>query len=152
MLHITCTNATSYSGNGTIGSGSWTGSQINVSTGNFTIAGPQPYQLTCSGAGGTSLISSITINVHAPSAEIAAAPVRVQSGTTSKINWTVNDVTSCSITKNGTSWKPNITSSGEDNTGINGQTIFTIACTDSLGNAMTPKSVTVNTVPVFQEF
>lgn len=88
-------------------------------------------------------------NQGSPSVTISADPARVQSGGTSTISWTLNNVNNCTITKNGTQWKSNVSSSGNSTPPetITSQTIYTITCPST-----SPESVTVNILPVFQEF
>ena len=84
-----------------------------------------------------------------PSVTISADPNRVRSGDTSTISWTLNNVNNCSITKNGTTWKSDVSSSGGSvpQEIITAQTTYTITCPST-----SPESVTVNILPVFQEF
>ncbi len=84
-----------------------------------------------------------------PSVAISAEPNRVRSGDPSTISWTLNNVNNCAITKNGTSWKSDISSSGESTPPeiITVQTTYTITCP-----SISPESVTVNILPIFQEF
>jgi hypothetical protein len=85
--------------------------------------------------------------VFTPVLSISATPPRAHIGGTSNISWSgTGGVTSCSVTKNGHPWQSGLSSSGTSDT-VTGQTTYTITC--DIG---TPKSVTVNVVPLFQEF
>lgn len=88
-------------------------------------------------------------NQGVSSVTISADPNRVHTGDTSTVTWCASQVNSCAITKNGTLWKSDISSSGESTPPeiITVQTTYTITCP-----SISPESVTVNILPVFQEF
>ncbi len=86
-------------------------------------------------------------SVLSPTATISASPTRVQSGNSTKLTWSTTGVTSCTV--KGTNGFSKTATSGTkvDSGAITSQTTFTITC-----DAGSPKSVTVNVVPNFQEF
>lgn len=112
------------------------------------------YQITCTGPGGSVNSNVAPVTVLQPTASISANPMRVSNGAEPTISWTVTDVSSCAITRNGAPWKSGISSSNSssDTIPVSSQTTYTITCTDSIGNSMTSKSVTVNILTGFQEF
>jgi hypothetical protein len=78
-----------------------------------------------------------------PSVDISANPTRVRSGNNSTISWSSVNVSSCSVTG------PNFSStalSGSQPRTITAKSLFSITC-----NGLTD-SVTVNIVPIFEEF
>jgi len=154
ILHWSCTNATSYSGTSPIGNGSWPGNS-SVSTG-LLPQGAQPYQLTCSGSGGTSPIYSISINVHSSSVSITADPTRVRSGGQSVISWSATDVknNSCSVSGPGIPSRTGFSSvatTSDTAYNISTQSTYTITC-KNIDNVSITNSVMVNVIPAFQEF
>ena len=163
-LHGSCTNAASYSGTSPIGSGSWSGTQINVSTSQLNTPGPQPYQFTCySGASqtGTSNTDSVTINVHSPQVFITANPARVRSGDSSVISWSATDVKekSCTISGPGlsiTNVPPlgffSIATTSSGSISIIGQSTYTITCSKKVDSSPITSWISVNILPIFQEF
>lgn len=152
-LTWTSTGATSCSA---IGGASWLppGSSANSSSGiSVTPPATTSYQITCIGAGGSANSNTATVNVISPEVSISASPLRVQTGVSPLISWSVVDASGCSITKNGASWKSPISSPGSSYDTVSGQTTYTISsCVDALGNMVPPKSVTVSVVPIYQEF
>ncbi len=137
------TNATSCTGTGfTAGSSSGTSS-----TGAINTPGTSNYQVVCTGTGGTSAPAFASVEVLAPSAIISANPTRVHAGSTSQISWSASQVTGCTVSGTGLS---SSSTSGSQAVSISSQSIFTITCITN-GSPVT-NSVTVNVVPVFNEF
>jgi hypothetical protein len=111
------------------------------------------YQIVCTGAGGSANSNTVTVKVISPQVSISANPLRVQTGVSPQISWTVIDASGCNITKNSAPWKSAISSSGSSYDAVSGQTTYTISsCVDALGNTVPPRSVTVSVVPIYQEF
>jgi len=143
-LTWTSTHATSCTSAGGFSTGGATSGSASVSpTQNST------YQITCSGPGGSSLPSTITVQVLHPNASISADPARVQVGMGTSVSWTSSDVKSCAVKRNGVAWKTGLGSSGTSDT-ITSQTVYTITC--QTNSSPITKSMTVNTVPLFNEF
>ena len=91
--------------------------------------------------------------IPAPVATLKAIPSLVHKGDTTKVTWTSNNVTSCSITStNDDSWS-SLTGTNEVSNPITSQTTFTLHCNGYAG--ATPgaisKSVIVNIAPSFEE-
>lgn len=137
------TNATSCVGTGfTAG-----GTSGTSSTGALNTPGTSNYQVVCSGTGGTSAPAFASVEVLSPSVAISASPTRVLIGANSQVSWSASQVNSCAISGPGLS---STSLSGSQNVPISFQSIFTITCQTN-GDSVT-KSVTVNVVPVFEEF
>lgn len=132
------------------------GSSGSTSTGALTQS--STYQITCSNSSETSAPTNATITVLNPDVVISAEPTRVRINNSSTIKWGAKDVKSCSVTTSA----GNTLASGNSNadyafsTGspasvaVATQTIYTITCQTN-GDPIT-KSVTVNVVPLFEEF
>lgn len=99
------TGATSCTpGGGTTGDG-WSGSTISTSSagtavGPILLPGTYTYVLTCTGAGGSSGPTSVTVTVNAvtPAATITsftATPNNIQTGNSIVLSWTTTNATSC---------------------------------------------------------
>lgn len=116
------------------------------------------YQLACTDPNRDSGTDSVTINVIRPEVQIEASPTRVRSGATSNITWSASLVSECTITgpNIGGAGVGSITQtsnfSGDENPTINGQSVYTIDCTDEAGNPVPTESVIVNTEIEFEEF
>ena len=143
-LSWSSTNATSCTGTGFTAGGATSGS---ASTGALNTPGTYNYQVVCTGAGGNSPPSFASVEVLSPSVAISANPARVRAGANSQISWSASQVKSCAISGPGLSSSG---TSGSQAVPISFQSIFTIACTTN-GSPAT-NSVTVNVVPVFNEF
>ncbi len=121
------------------------------STGSLTYPqSPYNYVLACTGLGGP-ITRSATATVVNPDATISANPTRVSTSGATKITWTSEGTSFCTITRNGASWRTGLTGTDVPDT-ISTQTTYTITCQTQGGNTTVPKSVTVNVIPVFQEF
>jgi len=82
-------------------------------------------------------------------AAIAVSPSIVQTGTGTVVSWSVQNVSSCSVTgTNGDSWSG--ASGTEPSKPIINQTIYTLSCT-GLDNSNFTQTATVNIIPIFQE-
>ncbi len=127
-----------------------------TSSGALYNPGTIPFQITCSGAGG-SASDSATVEVLNPVATISANPTRVRTGSTSNIAWSASGILSCTVSgpsgvlANGSSDRNYAFSDGSPRAvTITKQSIFTITC--QTHGAPIKKSVIVNVVPIFQEF
>ncbi|MFA5942691.1 MAG: hypothetical protein WC798_03410 [Candidatus Paceibacterota bacterium] len=155
-LRWNSTNATSCTGYG------FTAGGTSGSSSTGTLTNPPDavsYQVECTGPGGTSPRASASVTVLSPDAQISANPARVQAGDTSEIEWSASGVTSCEVTdpsgnklatgnaEHGNNFSKNSPYTTEP---ITGQSTFTIVCKTN-GEDITD-SVTVNIVPLFQEF
>lgn len=87
------------------------------------------------------------------SGHLQAVPLLVSPSSTTHLYWNVSNVSSCTVTEN----NPLISDSW---TGLSGshttsslfsQTVYTLHCVPFEGATFTDESVTVNTVPIFQE-
>ena len=87
-----------------------------------------------------------------PSLSISASPTLVQAGGTSTITWSASSVNTCSVSEDNPdfadSWSG--TSGSETTSGLTAQTTYTLNCTTDGGSVS--QSVTINLVPIFQEF
>ncbi|MFA6278841.1 MAG: hypothetical protein WCS97_01140 [Candidatus Paceibacterota bacterium] len=109
------------------------------------------YSITCYSSDDTpSSPSNVTVTVTQPNVSISANPMRVPSGSTSKITWTSLEVLSCAVTQNGTAWKNGLSGTDIVSDPITGRTVFTITC--QTNGSPVSKSVTVNLPSSFQEF
>ena len=146
-----CTFADGASYNG--GSGGRTVSPLTTSTYGLSCVGP--YNL----APGTPPVYA-TVTVLVPTATLTvngqSGTARVNSGTANNITvaWSSENATSCTITKNGATWRTGLSSSGTTDT-VTAQTVYTIDCVNNYGvhvSPITDNSVRVNIVPAYQEF
>lgn len=162
-------SATSASGNGTsvvINAGdsttltwvcydSTSSSGINFSTGGAVsgsvVVSPSTdtsYTIICSN-GGQGIVNVTVVN---PSLSITANPSLIQTGGVTSIIWTTTDVNTCTVNET----NPMITdswsgTSGTQTTSVLAQgTTYTLSCITDGGTVT--ESVTVNLVPIFQEF
>jgi hypothetical protein len=106
-LSWSTTNATSCTASGGSGSDGWSGTVGTSSTGTavgpFSTAGIYTYTLNCTGAGGASGPSSVSIDVTNPPAQatvtsFAATPASFQVGGAAELTWTSSGATSCTAT------------------------------------------------------
>ena len=97
-------NASSCTASGGSGFDSWGGTVATASAGTaigpFTAAGIYTYTLNCTGAGGASGPSSVTVNVSTPPAQATvtsfiATPATLQAGGSALLSWTTSGATSC---------------------------------------------------------
>jgi hypothetical protein len=149
------TNATSCSAAGGFSTG---GATSGTAQSIALTQNPAIFQVTCTGPGG-SASANASVTVLSPNATISANPMRVQSGKTSLITWSASNVTSCQVTDS----SGNKLASGNADHGnnfsknspytatITNQSTFTIDCKTN-GGPDVIDSVTVNIVPLFQEF
>jgi hypothetical protein len=120
---------------------------------------PYNYQVKCFNPGNKFWLSNIeSVVVSNASATITLAPNRVNPGGATTVTWTANDVTTCSITKNGAAWKPGLT--GDVNHNVSGsqageaiarQTTYIITCQSVEGSTVTAKAV-ANVTGTFAPF
>jgi hypothetical protein len=131
-------------------------------SGAYTVKPPTPdsgstvsYSVTCpSGSSNTSIQVPITVIV--PTVDIKAngqdSGVRVDQDQADNVSvsWSSQDVTSCTITKDGASWKTGISSSGVSES-VTHATTYAADCVNDYGTHATD-SVTVDVIPSFNEF
>jgi hypothetical protein len=109
-------------------------------------SGTVTYGMTCGGSN----FYFPTVSVHSPSVTITASPARVQSGGSSTIAWSSVGATSCSVTKNGSSWKTGTSNTGVVEANITTQTVYAITCHTNGADAT--GSATVNIGANYQQF
>ncbi len=154
--------ATACTASGGTGADGWSGAQPVSSTGTsvgpINATGSETYTLTCSGAGGTSAPSSVSVTVTAtpPAASITsftATPSSLQSGASSSLAWTSSNADSCTAGGGSGSdgWGgPVATSSTGTSTGAltAGTYTYTLTCTGPGGSSPTSSAVvTVTNAP-----
>ncbi len=122
------------------------------------------YQVTCySGTNGTgtpSPVRTATVVVNSPNSSLSASPTRVRANanppTTITITSIASQVNSCTLRRNGAFWKT-LTEDVSRNvnnvstTTIATRTVYTLTCATN-GTPPSVKSVTVNVIPIFEEF
>ncbi len=118
------------------------------------------YTITCPGTTSGSAIDSVSVSVlslSSPDSSLSAYPTRVKNTEYTKIKATASNVDSCTLRKNGIVWLPILYAnaykdvSASPSEKITIQTTYTLTCTTT-GTPPSVKSVTVNVIPVFQEF
>jgi trimeric autotransporter adhesin len=147
---------------GGTGSDGWHGtkptSSVGSTVGPFNTAGSYVYNLTCSGAGGASSPSSVTVTVNSttPAATIGsfgAAPSSVTVGQSTSLSWTTSNASSCTAsggTGNGADgWSGAVAASSTSFPvgpfAIAGAVTYTLTCVGSGGtSAPSTASVTVS--------
>jgi hypothetical protein len=143
VLSWTSNNATSCTGGGGSGSDGWNGSTQATSSSGITI-GPLStpatltYALLCTGPGGVSSASNITVTVGqsttpASITSFSASPNSVQTSGSTALAWTTTNATSC-VASGGTGtdgW------SGQVNTSSSGQSVGPIVATGSVTYTLT---------------
>jgi len=158
-LSWSTTDATACTAAGGAGSDGWGGSVPTSSAGSpigpLNVAGTYTYALTCTGPGGTSAPSQVTVTVTAggtpPSAAItafAATPSAIQAGQALNLAWTTTNAASCTATGgtgsdgwNGTRSTASLgTLIGPIN--VVGSFTYTLTCVGP-GGASSPSSVNV---------
>ncbi len=140
-----CVNAAGEGAGGFTAGGAPSGSdQTNALTVN-----PSAFSVTCSAPGYISGTANASVTVNVPDNTISANPLRVPAGTASVITWGSTNTATCSVSGPGLS---SALLSGSQSVIINSQSTFTINCTSTGGNPVSPASVTVNIGPIFQEF
>lgn len=102
--------------------------------------GNNNYSLTCTGAGGTSPASNVTVEVIVPTATITAEPSLARDNKTTDLKWSATEVSSCTISASPTG--PTFTANyspvtpGTNTTAvsnINDKTTFTLSCVTTTG-------------------
>jgi hypothetical protein len=128
-------------------SGGWTGA---LATSGSQSVGPlsssTTYSLSCTGAGGTSMPATLTINVNAaPTATLTASPTLVASGGSATLTWSSSGATSCTASGG---WNGNEPTTGSESTGaITSTTSYTLICSGPGGTSNTAQaSVTPGTL------
>jgi hypothetical protein len=151
------THASSCTGSGGTGSDGWARSQptsdIGLPIGPIAVAGNYTYTLNCSGSGGASGDTSVTVAVGAvqPPAAIGsftATPTSIQTGATVALSWSSSNASSCTASGGTGSdgWsgaEPTSSSStviGPINTA--GDYVYTLTCSGA-GGSSGPSSVDV---------
>ncbi len=145
------TNATSCTAAGGFSTGGAVNNSTGVLVGPLTqnpTENPTVFAITCTGLGG-SVNANTSVTVLQPDASITASPLRVTAGTASTITWSASQVTSCSVASNPLGFS-GVGLVDSKSATINTQTTFTITC--QTNGAPISKSVTVNVIPIFQEF
>jgi len=129
-------------------SGAWTGVKATSGTQSVSPTSTTTYTLTCSGTGGSSHASSVTITVDspttppaAPTATLGANPATITSGNNSTLTWSSNNASSCTASGGWTGTKG---TNGTQSVSPTSTTTYTIACTSSSGTAQTSVKINVN--------
>lgn len=126
------------------------------STGLLDTVGVSNFQVVCTGPTGDSQPAFASVEVLDASVTISADPARVKAGDPTTISWTAADVKngSCSVSGPGLSLTGLSATLGASETvsSINSQSTYTISCRKKAGNTPISSSVTVNILPIFQEF
>ncbi|HJS21852.1 MAG TPA: hypothetical protein VJ764_04290 [Steroidobacteraceae bacterium] len=141
-LSWTTTNATSCTG-----SGAWSGNK-SVPNGSQSV-GPinaaSTYNLSCTGAGGSTQ-RSVTVSIlPAPTLSFSANPTSVQAGVRSTLTWNSQNATGCSASGG---WAGNKPASGSEQSPIiNATATFNLTCTGAGGSTGQSVTVTVNANP-----
>jgi len=151
-------SATSCTASGGSGADNWTGSVATSSTGMtvgpINTAGNFAYTLTCSGPGGSSGPTSVTVDVaSAPPVptitSLTASPTTIQTGQSTSLSWSSSGATGCTASggsgADGWSGAEPVSSSGTPVGPINvtGSETYTLTCSGA-GGTSTPSSVSVS--------
>jgi PKD repeat protein len=157
VLAWSSNNATGCTATGGTGSDGWNGAEPGSSSGTtvgpFNASGSYVYTLTCTGAGGPSAPSSVTVNVSPPPAPasivaFAATPSTVAPGMMTVLTWATSGATSCAASGGTGSdgWGGTVgTSSAATVVGpltAIGTVDYTLTCTGP-GGASSPSTVAV---------
>jgi len=114
-------------------SGGWSGTKATSgtqSTGALTM--PSSYSMTCTGAGGTSPVSTVLVNI-VPTATIAANPAVVVSGGSSTLTWSSTNATACTASGG---WSGAKAASGTQSTGaLTTTTAYSLSCSGAGGTS-----------------
>jgi hypothetical protein len=98
------------------------------------------YTLTCNGVGGTSLSSSVTVNVI-PTVVLTVAPALVAPGGESLLTWSSTNATSCLASAG---WTGSKAPSGSQSTGaLAASTTYTLTCSGPGGTSAAATSTVV---------
>jgi hypothetical protein len=143
-----CTSLNGGTGEGSFSTNSDANNSVGVNVGPLTSS--KNYQIYCDGPGGRVTSNTVPVTVLQPTLGITANPLRLTTGSSSKLTWNASDVTGCAVT--GSNGFSNMGTSGiaVDTGPITAQTIFTLTC-DVIGPSIS-RSVTVNILPIFQPF
>ncbi len=133
-----------------LASGSWSGPLATSGTETITpsVVGPETFNLTCSGLGGTSETKSLTLSVTsavvkpaAPTLTLGAATI--PADTTTSISWVSGNASDCSASGNAnadqTGWYGTLSSSGTYSITPTSTGTFTysLSCSNSAGESPT---------------
>jgi hypothetical protein len=139
QLSWNSSNAASCSAAGGWGGGKATSGSQSVGPLSSTTS----YQLTCSGAGG-STTRSVTVQVTTPepSVNLQAAALVVDSGSPVQLSWTSSHASACTASGG---WSGSKSVNGSQSVGpLVKRTTYTLNCSGDGGNAMAMISVAVN--------
>jgi len=141
-LNWNSTNASSCTG-----SGGWTGTKStsgSQSTGALTAG--TTFSLTCSGSGGSSLPSSVTVNVvPAATVTLSASPTSVAGGGASALTWSSANATSCAASGD---WSGTKATSGTQTTSVLAVTaVYSLTCTGAGGSSQPATAVVIVSGP-----
>ena len=134
------TNATSCAG---------TGGWNQPSLGPSGSASVQPtaattYSISCTGPGGKSAVSSVTVSIAPPTVTLSANPTSISPGASSTLTWSSANATSCTGTGG---WNQNLAISGSMAVTPASTKTYSISCTGP-GDTSPVKSATVSVIPV----
>ncbi len=150
-------SATACTASGGSGADNWSGSVATSSTGMtvgpINTAGHFAYTLTCTGPGGSSSPTSVTVDVaSAPPvptiATFTASPTTIQTGQSTSLAWSSSGATGCTASggagADGWSGAQPVSSSGTPVGPINvtGSETYTLTCSGA-GGTSTPSSVAI---------
>jgi hypothetical protein len=127
-------------------SGDWSGALASSGTQSTgALSSNASFSVTCSGAGGTSSVSSAAVTVNPlPTASLTATPTAVAVGTSSTLTWSSTNADSCTASGG---WSGTLAPSGTQSTGaISASTTYSIICTGA-GGFTTPIAATVVIIP-----
>ncbi len=139
-LYYTSQNATSVTINNGIGSQGLSGTVVVSPTTSTT------YQVTATGAGGSTSSCSIAVAVTAGAlpriVQFSASPLTILSGQSSTLLWVVDNSTSQTITTLGT-----VVAAGSQSVTPTATTTYTLTATNANGSVTATATVTVNQIP-----
>jgi Divergent InlB B-repeat domain len=129
-------------------SASWT-SQTGTS-GSQTGIGVGSYQITCTGAGGSTVSAPVSITSSAgscvpPSVSVTASPSTITAGNSSTISWSSSGATSCSSA----TWSSSTALSGSVVVTPGSTTTYTKTCSNVNGSTSGSAKLTVNPLPTY---
>lgn len=133
-------------------SGGWSGTKA---TSGAETVGPlsatTSYTLNCSTTAGASSSRSVTVTLAAnpsPTVTFSASPSSIPLNSSSTLNWTSSDATSCTGSGGLTGWAGSKALQGSQNVGPFANTTgFTLSCTGSGGTTQRTATVTVIAAP-----
>jgi PKD repeat protein len=140
-LSWSSTNATSC-----VASDAWTGAQSTSGAVTVSPTITSNYTLTCTGVGGTtSQSATLTVNPPpVPTLTFSANPTTIISGSSSTLNWSSTDASTCSATD---AWTGPKTLSGSLSVSPTTTAIYTLTCTGPGGSDNKSVTITVNQPP-----